>query len=144
MAASRPPVGKKYFTPAEANAALPLVRAIVRDITDLHARLLEWHERFHLPRPGHGLSPAHEEELGPVRDEFDRGRERMREYEVELRSLGIDLKDPATGLIDFPCWMDGREVYLCWRLGEPAVDFWHEVDAGFAGRQRLRADVSPV
>jgi hypothetical protein len=146
MAASRPPVGKKFFTPAEANAALPLVRAIVRDITSLHAELRERHERFHRLRPGErsGLSAAHEEELEQVRAELDRGQERMQEYEAELRALGIELKDYSTGLIDFPCWMHGREVYLCWRMGEPAVDYWHEVDAGFAGRQRLRAGVSPV
>ena len=61
----------------------------------------------------------------------------MHEYEQELKNLGIELKDYYTGLIDFPCWMDGREVYLCWRLGEPEVAYWHELEAGFAGRQKL-------
>ncbi len=64
----------------------------------------------------------------------------MREYEQELRKLGVELKDYFTGLIDFPCWMDGREVYLCWQLGEPEVAHWHELDAGFAGRQKLAPD----
>ena len=61
----------------------------------------------------------------------------MHEYEHELQQLGVELKDYFTGLIDFPCWMDGREVYLCWRLGEPEVGHWHELDDGFAGRQKL-------
>ena len=61
----------------------------------------------------------------------------MKDYEKELRTLQIELKDYVTGLIDFPCWMDGREVYLCWRLGEPDVGHWHEIDAGFAGRHKL-------
>ena len=64
--------------------------------------------------------------------EFERGQEQMHEYERELQQLGVELKDYFTGLIDFPCRMDGREVYLCWRLGEPEVGHWHELDAGFA------------
>src|SRR5262249_33900136 len=69
--------------------------------------------------------------------EFERGRERMEELVGELRQLGVELKDFFAGLVDFPCWMDGREVYLCWKQGEPEVAHWHEVDAGFAGRQKL-------
>ena len=69
----------------------------------------------------------------------------MHEYERELEQLGVELKDYYTGLIDFPCWMDGREVYLCWRLGEPDVAHWHEVTEGFAGRQTLLdADGKPL
>ena len=63
----------------------------------------------------------------------------MHEYEAELDQLHVELKDYYTGLVDFLCWMDGREVYLCWRLGESEVGFWHELDAGFAGRQPLPA-----
>jgi hypothetical protein len=64
----------------------------------------------------------------------------MQEYEQELRRLGVELKDYDTGLIDFPCWMNNRAVYLCWRLGEPEVSHWHELEAGFAGRQKLLAN----
>jgi hypothetical protein len=65
----------------------------------------------------------------------------LREYVEELRSLNVELKDPFAGLVDFPCWMDEREVYLCWKLDEPEVSHWHEVDAGFAGRQKLKQRV---
>jgi hypothetical protein len=141
MVASKPPPGKKYFTVAEANSALPLVRAIVRDVTELARDLRERGERLTRLRPsGRGLSEAHQEELVQVQAEFERGQERMKEYEAELKQLGIELKDYFSGLIDFPCWMDGREVYLCWRLGEPEVAHWHELEAGFAGRQKLMAD----
>ena len=75
---------------------------------------------------------------GVINDrEFERGKEKMREYEQELKNLGVELKDYYIGLIDFPCWMDGREVNLCWKLGEPEVAHWHELDAGYSGRQRL-------
>jgi hypothetical protein len=141
MAAGKPVAGKKYFTVAEANSTLPLVRAIVRDVTELARELRERGERLTRLRPGErGLSEAHQEELLQVQAEFERGQERMKEYEGELKRLGIELKDYFTGLIDFPCWMNGREVYLCWRLGEPEVAHWHEVEAGFAGRQKLLAD----
>lgn len=146
MAAENRPAGKKYYTPARANAALPLVRKIVQDIVDLARELHERHERSPGLRPGGRgrLSQAHEEELALGREELERGKERMRELEQELAELGVVLKDFVTGLIDFPCRMDGRDVYLCWRLGEPDVAYWHELDAGFAGRQKLKLDPSRV
>ena len=64
--------------------------------------------------------------------------ERVQAAVAAIEQMGIVLKDPDTGLVDFlnrrP---DGREVYLCWRYGEKEVAFWHELDAGFAGRKRL-------
>jgi hypothetical protein len=62
-------------------------------------------------------------------------------YQRELEDLGIQLKDRRLGLVDFPSEMGGRPVLLCWRLGEPEVQFWHEVDAGFAGRQPLSPEL---
>jgi hypothetical protein len=65
----------------------------------------------------------------------------MHEYEQELKKLHVELKDYFTGLIDFPCWMDEREVLLCWKLAEPEVSHWHELDSGFSGRQKLNQQV---
>jgi len=146
MAARKPIPGKKYFTAAEANATLPLVRAIVRDVTELARDLRERHERLGRVRANDrfSLSNAHQEEVAQAQAVFERGQERMQEYERELRQLGVELKDYFTGLIDFPCWMNGREIYLCWRLGEPEVGHWHELEAGFAGRQKLMADAGKV
>jgi hypothetical protein len=135
---------KKFFTVAEANATLPLVRAVVRDIAELAHSLRERHERLARVRPPErGQIPeAYREELEQVQAEFERDQERMQEYEQELQDLGVELKDYDKGLIDFPSRMSGREVYLCWRLGEPSVQYWHELEAGFAGRQRILADVA--
>jgi hypothetical protein len=83
------------------------------------------------------LTSAHKEEIETMVADFERDQERLRGYEQEVASLNVELKDYLTGLVDFPCWMDNREVYLCWRLGEPEVAHWHELDAGFAGRQKL-------
>jgi hypothetical protein len=144
MTKKRHSPGKKYFTAAEANAMLPLVRAIVADIAELAHELRERHQRLmHIPPAGrNALTDAHKEELELVEAEMERGQERIREYEKELRQLGVELKDYFTGLIDFPCLMNGREVYLCWRLGEPEVQHWHELEDGFAGRQKLLADAA--
>ena len=59
---------------------------------------------------------------------------------VAIQAFGVDLKDPATGLLDFPALRDGVEVYLCWRYGEPKVGFWHPIETGFAGRQPLEEE----
>jgi hypothetical protein len=136
-----PKTRKRYFTVVEANNTLPLVRAIVQDITQLDSELHERQER--LRRVGQGdrfrLSEAHEEELQLVREELERGQEKMEEYVRELTQLGVEIKDLSTGLVDFPSLMNGRAVYLCWRLGEPEIAYWHELEAGFAGRQKLIA-----
>jgi len=144
MAVKKPVQGKKYFTVTEANAALPLVGVIVRDITELARDLRERHERLARVRPSERgtLGDAHREEVQLVQAEFERDQERMQEFEQELKNLGVELKDYYTGLIDFPCWMNNHEVYLCWRLGEPDVAHWHEIEAGFAGRQKLLVDAT--
>ena len=144
MAAQKRARPKKYFTAAEANATLPLLRAILSDVTALARDLRDRHERLARvqPPPKGSLGDAYKEELQQIHAEFERDQERMREYEAELKNLGIELKDYYTGLVDFPCRMDGRDVYLCWRLGEPDVAHWHEIDAGFAGRQKLLRDTA--
>ncbi|HMC67246.1 MAG TPA: DUF2203 domain-containing protein [Gemmataceae bacterium] len=139
MAKKRVRGKKKYFTVAEANAALPLVRAVVSDITQLAQELRDRHERLSrvVPPERKMIGEAYREELEQVRADFERDQERMQEYVQELHKLGVELKDYFTGLVDFRCRLEDREVYLCWRLGEPEVAHWHELDAGFAGRKKL-------
>ncbi len=141
---ARNKTAKRFFTVAEANSTLPLVRAIVSDIADLARDLRERHERLSRVKSSDRQLPAdaYQEEIQQIQAELERDQARMKEYEIELRDLGIELKDYYTGLVDFPCKMDGREVYLCWRLGEPEVAYWHDLDAGFAGRQKLRVNSS--
>jgi hypothetical protein len=133
---------KKYFTVAEANARLPLVRAIVRDIGDLARALQERQERLARVQPPERqtLADAYREELEQAQADMARDHDRLREYEQELRTLGVVLKDHFLGLVDFPARINGREVYLCWKLDEPEVAFWHELDAGFAGRKQIPAE----
>jgi hypothetical protein len=136
-----PPTAKrKYYTAEQANATLPLLRLIVRDIAALAHTLREQHRRLERWQNQPGSVP--EEQLDQAVTEIERGQEQMRAYEEELAQLEVELKDYLVGLVDFPARMEGREVYLCWRLGEPEVAHWHELDAGFAGRQKLARTVS--
>lgn len=134
---------KKYFTVSQANATLPLVRAIVRDLTTLALDLRQRSERLRHAPEGTAASPDHEEELAQARAALERDLGRIHELEDELSALGVELKDYFTGLIDFPALLDGRPVYLCWKAGEDTVAHWHELDAGFAGRRPLEAPASP-
>jgi hypothetical protein len=132
---------KKLFTVSQANATLPLVKAIVADIAELANSLRDRHSRLERAgaQEGKNLSAAHREELQEAERDFERDQERLVEYVEELKVLGVELKDYYSGLIDFPSWYENRVIYLCWRLGEDKVGHWHEVDTGFAGRQRLTA-----
>jgi hypothetical protein len=145
MATTKRAPKRKYFTAAQANAMLPLLRSILRDVTELAQELRQRHERLQQLQKNEQEnlgSAAHRSEMEAIESEFEHGRQRMQDYLHELERLGIELKDPFTGLVDFRCQMDGREVYLCWRLDEPEVAHWHELDAGFSGRQKLMANAA--
>ncbi|HXY36634.1 MAG TPA: DUF2203 domain-containing protein [Planctomycetaceae bacterium] len=133
--------GKKYFTVAEANAMLPLVRAIVDDIVQLKNEIEERSERLkgvrRLPGKRRDEDNPYDEEVQQIEEDIEKDHDRLEEFCDELRRLGVELKDPKIGLIDFLTQIDGREAYLCWKLGEGEIAFWHELEAGFAGRQSL-------
>src|SRR5207247_4033158 len=119
-----------HYTLDEANAMLPLLRAILRDVTMLASDLRDRYERLARLQKAQGLDKAHQEEVQQLVAEFERGQEKMHEYEVELEKLGVELKDYYTGLIDFRHVRDGKEVYLCWRLGEPEIAHWPAINSG--------------
>lgn len=128
----------RLFTLEQANAMLPLVRAIAGDLKTLAGEVLERRERLATllsareARPGDPYS----DELLAQQAELQRDVERLQEYIDELRQLGVEAKGPQ-GLVDFPTLIDGRVAYLCWQVGEPEIQFWHELEAGFRGRQPL-------
>ena len=131
----------KLFTVEEANRTLPLVRAIVSDITSLSREVIERRQRLSQLIAGRNLdrTDLYAGELAEIEKDLERDTRRLQEYIGELRQLGVEPKGPD-GLVDFPAMMEGRVVYLCWKLGEPEVLFWHEVEDGYAGRQPLTAD----
>ena len=134
---------RKHFTIEQANAMLPLVRAITSDLANLSRDVIERRDRLaHLLAGRNGqATDIYGEELSQIEEELEKDGCRLGEYIEELKKLGVEPKNPPEGLVDFPTLMDGREAFLCWKLDEPEVSFWHELDAGFAGRQSLTADV---
>src|SRR5207302_5342980 len=72
-----------------------------------------------------------------TRKQRDRNGERLKAAVEKIQEYGCVIKDLDIGLLDFPTLFHGREVYLCWRMGEPGIRFWHGVDEGFAGRKQI-------
>lgn len=138
---SRPPVPtqRKVFTLQQANATLPLVRAIVGDLVELSREVFERRHRLALLFEGRQRDAfgPYRDELAQIEEDLDRDTARLQEYAEELEQLGVELRSATEGLIDFPAIIEDRLVFLCWKLGEPEVGFWHELDAGYQGRQPL-------
>jgi hypothetical protein len=134
----------RLFTIDEANQSLPLVRAITSDLVQLSSELIERRQRLAMLTAGRERQAGNPywDELSAVETEIDKDAQRLRGFVKELFELGVEPKSAIDGLIDFPSLIEGRVVFLCWKLGEPEVMHWHEVDAGFAGRQPITADVA--
>lgn len=128
---------QRLFTVDEANKTLPLVRRIVEDVVRQHR---VWREK--ILELDLVASSARLDEPRDRAEQLEREAQALaREidgYQRELEELGILLKDRRLGLVDFPSEIGGRRVLLCWRLGEAEVQFWHDEDAGYAGRHPLQ------
>ena len=125
----------QLYTVDRANRTLPLVRRIVEDIVREHERWQDAIARLDLLTATSSDTVdlrvvALEKEVQSIARDIDA-------FQGELEALDIQLKDRRIGLVDFPTELDGRRVLLCWRLGEPSVQYWHDEDAGYVGRQPL-------
>jgi hypothetical protein len=127
-------VARRYYTPALANKSLPLVQAIARDVRDVAKEIERTFRAIHGAPMPEGRPPGNRRDL---EDRLHELQQRFGELVAELDQLGIELKEPLQGLLDFRAKRDGRDVYLCWRLGEERVGHWHELEAGFRGRQPI-------
>jgi hypothetical protein len=127
---------ERIFTVEEANRTLPLVSRIVDDLVRDHRLWEDKVREFELATVG--ASPEHPDAIAELlQSEAQRLARDIEGYIAELSDLGVIVKGMDTGLVDFRGQMDGRDVYYCWKLGETSVMYWHEIDAGFVGRQRL-------
>jgi hypothetical protein len=130
----------KTFTLDEAQALLPVVESLLvrasearDDAGKVESALQELNRRIH-------LSGGIRVDVGLVarqRTELEAHMERMRETLAEIDEIGVQVKDLEKGLIDFPCKIEEQIVLLCWQRGEPAIEFWHTMEGGFAGRQAI-------
>ena len=124
----------KLFTIEEANALLPEVRQILKKLQRSRRRLAAYRKQSKLAAEGA------EQGGGGMTDGaiYAAILTNFTEEMAELEDLGVQLKDFERGLVDFPSLRDGRVVLLCWQLGEgDALEWWHEVEAGFSGRTPL-------
>lgn len=126
----------RFYDIDEANEALPEVEQILLALRDQRAELIRLRDAV-LLAAGPDEPPAPEADVRLLRlrmqgliDQMQAGVTRLVERDVTLREI-------ETGLIDFPAIANGRAIWLCWRLGEGDVDWWHEHEDGFAGRRRL-------
>jgi hypothetical protein len=126
------------FSFDEASSLLPRLRDIVSDLQNLKRardRLQEQIGALTGRASGNGHLVA--KDLNDKRARAESITSEMNVLFEEITSMGCELKGVEQGLIDFPHERDGRVVYLCWQLGEERIEWWHDVDAGFAGRERL-------
>ncbi len=126
----------KYFTVDEANKTLPLVRRIVTDIVSTHGAMLE---RLNELRAQEAESPASAGRRRGLESEIEELAETLDRFISELAEIGALFKGFEEGLVDFYSTLDGRPIFLCWKLGEGSIEWWHELDAGYAGRKPLPA-----
>lgn len=128
----------KHFTREEAEALLPQIEPLLLDLQQRHSALLPLRQELETLQQrmrgnGHGLH----EQLARLNREYAAMLEEVNRLVRRIYTFGCQLKDPAMGLIDFPALRDGREILLCWRLGETGIQWWHETTTGFQGRQPL-------
>jgi hypothetical protein len=134
----------RLFTLAEAERTLPLVRRIVADLMAEYPRWRAAVSRFELLSAGARADRGETTELIVSRQEVTASAARINDYLKELEAIGCVFKGFDAGLVDFYTLRDDRPVFLCWRMGEARIEHWHELDAGFGGRQRIDARLTEV
>jgi len=124
----------RYFTLKEANTALDVIRPLMDEIQSIRNNIIA-HQPEAWPAieksAGNGGNPT----LSKLVEDFDR----LDKVLHQILETGVQVKDINTGLLDFSALREGHEVYLCWKYGEGQIAFWHEIDAGFAGRQPIES-----
>ena len=122
---------QKHYTREEARDLLPQVRQWLKRIAQLHAELEQSEGRLSgLMAPGCDLG-------GDLVNQWVKTLASLEDALMEFQRREIQVKDVARGLVDFPAIIGGKEVFLCWEQDEEDIEYWHELDAGYAGRERL-------
>jgi len=122
---------KNHYTREQARALLPHVRLWLTRVLHLREELRKSDERLgRMIEPGRDLG-------GPEVNTWLRSVADLQDVLLEFQRREIQLKDLDRGLLDFPAIVDGKEVFLCWEQDEEDIEFWHDLDAGYAGREKL-------
>ena len=122
---------QKHYTREEAKELLPEVRKWLQRLNHLRPALERFDKRLSgLMNPGHDVG-------GELVNNWIRALAEMQEVLSEFQRRQIMIKDLERGLVDFPAIIGGKEVFLCWEQDEEDIEFWHDLDAGYGGRERL-------
>ncbi len=137
----------RFYDLDEANDAIPEVRTILESLRDQRAELIRLRDEVLAngaddETRGEARSDAPTEakidnDVRVLRLRMQGVIDRMQAGVVRIDELGVTLREIETGLIDFPALANGRQIWLCWRLGEGDVEWWHELSDGFSGRRAL-------
>jgi hypothetical protein len=125
-------MGERIFTLAEAQSLLPRLRSLLTEIGKEWSRVRELNPdvqkaRDNAPFDGHSRSGV----------EYVESVSQLMFWIHQIKDMGVLLKDADRGLCDFPYMRGNRVVYLCWQLGEDQIEYWHDIETGFAGREPL-------
>jgi hypothetical protein len=133
---------ERFFSYEEAEEMLPRVEQMLRAIQDSRQEAMDAEEFINQARAkvmmSGGMIPDHAA-LVKRKSDKDKSLEALEAGLQQFQESGVLLKDLDTGLVDFPCLVEDQEVYLCWKIGEPRIGFWHNVEEGFAGRKPVDA-----
>ena len=125
----------RTFTLNEANRLIPDLEEMLNEIRKSQLGL--GHMKKEIKKAGENAMANGGSPCGP---RFIHTFERIVKNVEKIQGLGVLVKDMDQGLCDFPCFFQGRMVYLCWKLGESEIEWWHEVQDGFKGRQKIEKD----
>jgi hypothetical protein len=126
----------RQFTLAQANDLLPTIIPLLEELRDLAIRLIKIRDELATVSPA-GRRNGQATRVFQLETEAAAAAPRADTLLRQLYSLGVEVKDPSTGLIDFRSLRAGEEIYLCWRLGVGSIAWWHDLDSGFQGRRPL-------
>ena len=122
----------QYFSLSEANQALKIIRPLMDDVQAIREKILA-NQPEAWPAIEKSAGNGGNKVLSGMVQDF----ERLDKLVHQILDTGVQIKDINIGLLDFSAMRDGREVYLCWQYGEDDIAFWHEIDAGYAGRHPI-------
>jgi hypothetical protein len=125
---------RRIYSIDEANALIPQVRAVLLQLAVQQRRLDASHAEMHRQLDANG-DPDSAAAAGRQEAEVSEIREGMRTLLAHVGEMGVEVRDLEMGLVDFPGERDGAQVWLCWRLADPLVAFWHRTDEGYATRR---------
>ena len=125
-------MAQKHFTLQEANETLSLIRPWMDEVQAIRQKILK-NQPEAWPAIEKSAGNGGNRALSNMVQDF----EKFDALIHRIQATNVLIKDINLGLLDFPAWKDGREVYLCWQYGEEDIAFWHEIEAGYAGRQPI-------